>query len=229
VVGAVYGLSLASERLGKATEAGECESSERKSLAESISSWWRRVRRSLPDVSSTAPLSPVARTNSADVPCTKGRARRRGRIAMGLDEAEALDVLRSWQRVLGLRDWTIRVEIVRRDRRKSGDIKVDPCNRMAVVLVNEAVPPRHLDEVVLHELVHLHLHALDRMLEDLLAGLYGDDESDPRHRFARGQFMDHLETATQGLTRAFLGLAGEEELMQTPSLERSVEDELDQS
>jgi len=148
---------------------------------------------------------------------------------MGRIESEALDVLREWQRVLGLRDWTIRVEIVRRDWRKSGDIKIDPCNRMAVVLVNKTVPSRHLDEVVLHELVHLRLHALDRMLEDLLVNLYGDDENDPRHRFAHGQFMDHLETATQALTRAFLGLAGKEELMRTPSLERSVEDELDPS
>lgn len=146
---------------------------------------------------------------------------------MGLSDDAVESTMLGWQGILGLRDWEIRVEVVRETWRKSGDIKIDACNRLAVLMVNESVTPEHLDEVVLHELVHLKLGGLDRMIEDLLDSLHGEDHGDPRRKFAYAQFMDRLEETTQGFTRALLGLAGNPALMVTPSLGREVERERD--
>jgi hypothetical protein len=146
---------------------------------------------------------------------------------VALTEDSIRETARSWQEVLELRDWDLRIEVVRGDWRKSGDIKIDACNRLAVLMVSEAVEPEHLDEVVLHELVHLRLHALDRMLEDLLSAVYGDADDDPRRDFAHGQFMDNLETTTQGVTRALLTLAGRGDVMITPFLAHAVKEALD--
>lgn len=141
-----------------------------------------------------------------------------------MNAAQIEKTLRTWQEILGLTEWTLRAEVVTGPWPKSGDLRHDLPNRLAVVLVHESVPPEHLDEVVVHELVHLQLGGLDRMLEDLLASLYGEDEEDPRRRFAHAQFMDRLETTTQELTRSFLALAGHADRFWTPSLERAVRD-----
>lgn len=130
--------------------------------------------------------------------------------------------LGTWQEILGLTEWTLRAELVSGPWRKSADLRHDLPNRLAVVLVHESVAPEHLDEVVVHELVHLRLGGLDRMMEDLLVSLYGEDEKDPRRRFAYAQFMDRLETTTQDLTRSFLALSGNRDLLWTPALERAV-------
>lgn len=143
---------------------------------------------------------------------------------MGAELVE--QALLEWQAALGLGDWGIRIEVIREQWRKSGDIKIDACNKLAVLMVSETVAPEFLDEVVLHELVHLKLHALDRMIEDLLNSLYGDDEEDPRRKFAYAQFMDRLESTTQDLTMALLRLAGDREAMPSPSLRQAVEKEL---
>jgi hypothetical protein len=120
---------------------------------------------------------------------------------MSIDESIANEALARWQDILRLRDWDVRIEVVREGWRKSGDIKVDAANRLAVLLLNHTIEA-DAEEVILHELIHLKLHGLDRMLEDLLDSVYGSEEGDPKRAFARSVFMDRLESTTQDLTKA---------------------------
>jgi len=129
-------------------------------------------------------------------------------VAMSVEEGIVGEALKRWQDVLRLRDWDIQIEVVRENWRKNGDIKVDAANKLAALLVNQAVDPVNLEEIVIHELVHLKLHGLDQMIEELLTAVYGGDENDPKRSFAYGQFMDRLESATQDLTKALLTAGG---------------------
>jgi len=122
---------------------------------------------------------------------------------MGIDKRAAADALTRWQDILRLRDWDVELQIVRKNWRKSGDIKIDAANKLAVLLLNQHVD-EDVEETVLHELVHLRLHPLDRMIDDLLTTVYGSEDPDPKRRFAYAAFMDRLESTTQDLTKALL-------------------------
>lgn len=142
---------------------------------------------------------------------------------MSVDEAAIGSALKRWQGVLRLRDWDIETKVVREKWRKSGDIKIDASNKLAALLVHEGVDPAHLEEIVLHELVHLKLHGLDQLIEELLTSVYGDDDEDPKRGLAHGMFMDRLESTTQDLTRALLSAGGAE----FERLSRSLRDAVD--
>jgi hypothetical protein len=79
--------------------------------------------------------------------------------------------LRSWMDILRLRDWDIRVRVVDSPWRKSADIKIDETAKTAVLLVNQEPASDNTEEIVVHELVHLKLHGLDQMIEELVASM----------------------------------------------------------
>jgi hypothetical protein len=116
--------------------------------------------------------------------------------------------LEKWKPLLSLSDWDIRPVVVERQWRKSGDVKIDESNRMAAVMIRHDLDPVHLQEVVVHELVHIKLWDMDQMLETALNALYGDDPDEGKRDFVQGQFMDRLETTTQDITRALLTANG---------------------
>jgi hypothetical protein len=122
----------------------------------------------------------------------------------GIDGERLTGVLRKWQDILRLRDWDLRTVIVEREWRKSGDVKIDTDNRMAALMIHAGTPPEHLEELVVHELLHLKLYGLDQMIEHALGILYGDDDDDSRKRFATGAFMLELESTVEDLTKALL-------------------------
>lgn len=66
-------------------------------------------------------------------------------------------LLAKWQDILRLKDWDIRIQPVHRGWRKSGDIKIDSDDRKAILLVNERPKSDNLEELVVHELLHLKL------------------------------------------------------------------------
>lgn len=111
--------------------------------------------------------------------------------------------LSKWQVKLQLRDWDISVKIIRTRWRKSGDVKVDLENRNAVLLVNHKPKCLDLEEIVVHELLHIKLYGLDQMIEDLIDILYGKRKTKKR-QFAWNQFMSLLETTVEDLTKAYL-------------------------
>jgi predicted metal-dependent hydrolase len=111
--------------------------------------------------------------------------------------------LSKWQVKLQLRDWDISVKIIRTRWRKSGDVKVDLENRNAVLLVNHKPKCLNLEEIVVHELLHIKLYGLDQMIEDLINILYGKRKTKKR-QFAWNQFMSLLETTVEDLTKGYL-------------------------
>jgi len=111
--------------------------------------------------------------------------------------------LTRWQGTLRLRDWDIVIKIVRTPWRKSGDIQADLENKKAVLLINQNPKCRDLEEIVVHELVHIKLYGLDQMIEDLINILYGKTKTKKR-QFAWNQFMTQLETTVEDLTKGYL-------------------------
>jgi hypothetical protein len=122
------------------------------------------------------------------------------------DDAQAL--LARWQPILRLADWDIDLRLVGTPWRKTGDVKVDLDDRKAVLLLRASQPPGHLEEVIVHELVHLRLYAMDQMLVQLLDAVYGGDANDPKRAFAETQFMQLLESTTEDLAKALLAASG---------------------
>jgi hypothetical protein len=111
--------------------------------------------------------------------------------------------LSRWQETLRLLDWDIDTKIVRTRWRKSGDIKITLENKEATLLVNNKPKCEDIEEIVVHELLHIKLYGLDKMIEDLISMLYGKRDTKKR-RFARNQFMSLLETTVQDLTKGYL-------------------------
>ncbi|MCD4786396.1 MAG: hypothetical protein K8T10_21435 [Candidatus Eremiobacteraeota bacterium] len=133
--------------------------------------------------------------------------------------------LEKWKEILRLRDWDILIEIVETKWRKSGDIKVDIENRKAILLINRHPKCENIEELIVHELIHVKLYKMDMMIEDLLTSIYGNDENDPKFSFAQTQFMTTLESTVEDLTKGYLALANAEPLS-FGSLRNEVEEEI---
>lgn len=126
-----------------------------------------------------------------------------------VDEKSIDEYLAKWQPLLSLSDWDIRSIVVQKqDWRKSGDVKIDESNRMAAVMIKSDLDPAYLEQVVVHELLHIKLWGLDQMIEESLNALFGEEDSEGKRVFAQGQFMRELESTTQDLARALLDASG---------------------
>lgn len=123
---------------------------------------------------------------------------------MNVDEDEVAEYLDKWQSILRLRDWDITISIVKTKWRKSGDIKIDMEDKKAVLLLNYTSKCENLEELVIHELLHVKLYGMDQMIEDLLSIVYGKKEKDPKREFANTQFMKLLESTVEDLTKGYL-------------------------
>ena len=118
------------------------------------------------------------------------------------------EYLIKWKPLLSLSDWDIRPVIVQKEWRKSGDVKIDNSNRMAALMVRFDLDPDYLEQIVVHELLHIKLWGLDQMIEESLNALFDENDSEGKRYFAQGLFMEELETTTQDLTRALLDASG---------------------
>jgi hypothetical protein len=121
-----------------------------------------------------------------------------------MNQEEILLCIGKWQKTLKLQDWDIQYLPVEVPWRKSGDIKIDDDNRNAVLMLNRYNPKRqNLEEIILHELLHLRLRGFDVMIEELINLVYGIDEKNTQREFAYSQFMLLLETTVQDVTKSF--------------------------
>jgi hypothetical protein len=135
--------------------------------------------------------------------------------------------LSKWQPRLRLQDWDIRLHLVETPWRKTGDIKIDSDDRKAVLMINAYNPRQeNLEEVVIHELLHVKLWNLDQMLEHLLVNVFGEDDADPRRDFAMTQFMTTLEATVEDLTKGYLELGGDDTRLSFGRIGAQVEAEL---
>lgn len=122
-----------------------------------------------------------------------------------LNTQEALALFEKWARKLRITPgWDIRLEFVEDAAwRKTGDIKIDCDDRKAVVLIN-AINPKseNIEEVMVHELLHLKMYPLDQVTESLIMAHYEKDT--PASNFAYTQFFTALEQTVEELTKCML-------------------------
>lgn len=146
---------------------------------------------------------------------------------MGYDVRRMDDYLKKWQEILRLRDWDIKYKLVDTEWKKTGDIKIDMDDRKAVLMINNCNPKQtNLEEVVIHELLHLKLWGMDQMIEGLIYSVFGRDENDPKFDFAYTQFMNILEPTVEDLANSFLLLGGDDKEISFGRLQKLVDKEL---
>jgi hypothetical protein len=148
-----------------------------------------------------------------------------------VDERDIEPRLKRWQDILRLRDWDILVKIVKTPWRKSGDIKIDLDDKKAVLLINhtpKCEKLEELEELVVHELLHLKLYGMDQMIDELLSLVYGQ-EGNRRRGFAETQFMTLLESTVEDLTKGYLAVAEGQNALSFGRLRKSVDEELGHS
>lgn len=86
---------------------------------------------------------------------------------------------------------------------KTGDFKIDCTDRKAILLLNSANPKQeNLEEVILHELMHIKMYPLDQVTESLIESHF--EEGTPASDFAYRQFFTALEQTVEELTKCFL-------------------------
>ena len=105
--------------------------------------------------------------------------------------------------------WDVRLEFVDDPLwRKTGDFKIDCDDRNAVLMLNAANPKKeNLEEVIVHELIHLKLYPLDQVTESLIVSQF--EEGTPGWNFAYREFFMALEITVEELTKCFLLEFGE--------------------
>ena len=105
--------------------------------------------------------------------------------------------------------WDIRLEWVEDPTwRKTGDFKIDCDDRKAILLLNAANPKQeNLEEVIVHELMHIKMYPLDQVTESLIVNCFEADS--PASNFAYQQFFSTLEQTVEELTKCFLLEFGE--------------------
>ena len=100
--------------------------------------------------------------------------------------------------------WDVRLEFVEDPAwRKTGDFKIDCDDRKAILLLNIVNPKQeNLEEVIVHELMHIKMYPLDQVTESLILSTF--PEESPAQDFAYRQFYMNLEMTVEELTKCFL-------------------------
>jgi hypothetical protein len=127
-----------------------------------------------------------------------------------LTEPEINDLFAKWIGILRVKNnWDIKLELVQDPLfRKTGDLKIDCDDRKAILMLNCLNPKQeNLEEVIVHELLHLKLYPLDQLTEGLIDGHYQKDS--PAYETIYTQFMTMLEQTVEELTKCYTGSFGE--------------------
>jgi hypothetical protein len=92
--------------------------------------------------------------------------------------------------------------------KKTGDFKIDCDDRKAVLILNRSgLREENLEEVIVHELLHIKLYPLDQVTESLITSNF--EEGTSAREFAYIQFFTALEQTVEELTKCFLFEFGE--------------------
>ena len=105
--------------------------------------------------------------------------------------------------------WDVKLELVEDPGwPKTGDFKIDCDDRKAILLLNVVNPKQeNLEEVIVHELMHIKLYPLDQVTESLI--VTGFEEGTKAYDFAYRQFFTALEQTVEELAKCFLLEFGE--------------------
>ncbi|MBU3128665.1 hypothetical protein LGL55_16210 [Clostridium tagluense] len=145
---------------------------------------------------------------------------------MAVDVSELEGLINKWQIILRLMDWDIKLQIVDKEWRKSGDIKIDIDDKKAVMLINNNPKSTNLEELVVHELLHLKLWGMDQMIEGFINGVFGANEDDIKKDFAMNQFFILLESTVEDLTKGFLKANGCDQELSFGRLQKLIDNEI---
>lgn len=105
--------------------------------------------------------------------------------------------------------WDVKLEFVEDPEwRKTGDFKIDCDDRKAILLLNTGNPKQeNLEEVMVHELMHLKMYPLDQVTESLIMNTF--EEGSAASNFAYQQFFCALEQTVEEMAKCFLLEFGE--------------------
>ena len=129
---------------------------------------------------------------------------------MAENREEIYRIFEKWCEKLRLKNsWDVKLEFVEDlSWRKTGDFKVDCDDRKAILLLNITNPKQeNLEEVIVHELLHLKMYPLDQVTESLIVSNY--EEGSSTYNFAYYQFFTTLEQTVEEMTKCFLMEFGE--------------------
>lgn len=106
--------------------------------------------------------------------------------------------------------WDVQLQFVEDlEWRKTGDFKIDCTDHKAILLLNTANPKQeNLEEVIVHELMHIKMYPLDQVTESLITSHF--EEGTPAWDFAYRQFFTALEITVEELAKCFLLEFGED-------------------
>ncbi len=106
--------------------------------------------------------------------------------------------------------WDIKLEMIENPEwHKTGDFKIDPTDRKAVLMLNAVNPKQeNMDEVIVHELMHIKMYPLDQVCESLITSNF--EEGTAGWNFAYREFFENLEITVEELSKCFLFEFGED-------------------
>ena len=106
--------------------------------------------------------------------------------------------------------WDVRLEFVEDPSwRKTGDFKIDCDDRKAILMLNAVNPTQeNIEEVIVHELMHIKMYPLDQVTESLIMSCF--EEGTAASNFAYMQFFTTLEQTVEELAKCFLYEFGED-------------------
>ena len=106
-------------------------------------------------------------------------------------------------------EWDIRLEFVEdEDWKKTGDFKIDPTDKKAILLLNAASPKdENIEETIVHELMHIKMYPLDQVCESMIINMF--EEGSKEQDFAYQAFYETLEVTVEELAKCFLLEFGE--------------------
>ena len=128
-----------------------------------------------------------------------------------MDKAEMQDSFHKYCRKLRIVPaWDVKLEFVEDPAwRKTGDFKIDCDDKKAVFMLNVSNPKQeNMEEVIVHELMHLKMYPLDQVTESLIINTF--EEGSAASNFAYQQFFTALEQTVEELTKCFLLEFGDE-------------------
>lgn len=97
--------------------------------------------------------------------------------------------------------WDVKFELIHdASWPKTGDLKIDCDDRKAILMLNADNPKQeNLEEVIVHELMHLKMYPLDQVTESLIQNSF--EEGSIAGNFAYQQFFNALEQTVEELTK----------------------------
>ena len=128
-----------------------------------------------------------------------------------MDKEKARELFENYIRKLRITPaWDVRLEFVEDPAwRKTGDFKIDCDDRKAVLLLNASSPRQeNVEEVIVHELMHIKMYPLDQVTESLIVNCF--EENSAAEKFAYQQFFTALEQTVEELAKCFLLEFGED-------------------